>query len=362
MSALPQDVLSKLPPCTICLEPFDLQSRIPRLIHAGHTLCTDCCQQLALSANNNTISCPLCRTTVNLHIDGFPINFLVRDMLEILMLTHSNNQQEKTPLNPNCQQCDDEEAETAASHCVQCSEFLCNLHESAHKKHKDTKSHTILSLAQLGANPTVFHPQPRCTKHQQVLKYYCVQCEEPICVECTIVAHRGHTTEEAKEAFNNMQQSVGQLIQQAKQKIDIYQQGINRVKIAQTEITEQETTIEQQINDHYDNLIHNLNSRRIVLLFELQRITRSKSNTLQSQLESLHLNTTSIISACEEVERMLQQKNDVRVLQIKKQIQQDLMNITSNAKETTVCSPQCQANLRFQDEELKTIHIKLNNN
>lgn len=57
-SAIGEIAYAKSLPCPCCLEPYDLEKKLPRvLVQCGHTLCTSC---LEPTYRNKSLRCPIC--------------------------------------------------------------------------------------------------------------------------------------------------------------------------------------------------------------------------------------------------------------------------------------------------------------
>ena len=51
--------------CPVCLDAYDLQQRVPQLLHSSHTVCASCINVLCDHASSTHIRCPLCQTGVD---------------------------------------------------------------------------------------------------------------------------------------------------------------------------------------------------------------------------------------------------------------------------------------------------------
>jgi hypothetical protein len=69
--------------CSVCFEEFDEALHLPRLLHCGHSFCTQCLTDLPRTTPH-TLSCPRCRAPTRLDVSGaqaLPCNF---DLLDVL--------------------------------------------------------------------------------------------------------------------------------------------------------------------------------------------------------------------------------------------------------------------------------------
>jgi RING-type zinc-finger len=62
-TTISESAYAKPLPCPSCLEPYDLEKKLPRvLVQCGHTLCTSC---LEPTYRNKTVRCPICFKVLN---------------------------------------------------------------------------------------------------------------------------------------------------------------------------------------------------------------------------------------------------------------------------------------------------------
>ena len=72
--------------CGICYEKYDLKTRLPRILpHCGHTLCSDCINNIISSGQQTTFTCPFDKTDVPFSVyslNQFPPNFQLKTVIE----------------------------------------------------------------------------------------------------------------------------------------------------------------------------------------------------------------------------------------------------------------------------------------
>jgi hypothetical protein len=72
--------------CTICMEKYNSNNKIPRILSCGHTYCTQCLEKIASTElRNKGINCPLDKTLghPNKNVKEIPINRLIIDFIDI---------------------------------------------------------------------------------------------------------------------------------------------------------------------------------------------------------------------------------------------------------------------------------------
>lgn len=111
-------------------------------------------------------------------------------------------------------ECDNCEENPAKFLCKTCPGHLCENCKTEHEKKKMTRSHEIVSLI---SNNEDMVDLLYCTKHtKKKLECYCNRCKEPVCTDCIIQSHNGHSV----ESLSTVYQKITGNARQQKEKID----------------------------------------------------------------------------------------------------------------------------------------------
>ena len=195
--------------CSLCYERYDDNKRCPRLLsNCGHTFCTHCLEQLL---KDGTISCPQDRK--NIHVTAgvveLPKNFALLDVL----LASSQGQPDTTPV--LCDTCGDEK-HAATSCCLECKENMCDVAAQFHTRHKLSRDHRVISLAEFKANPHLAAIPVFCPDHNLPFRYFDKDCGQVICWDCQALEHNGHKCCSLAEASAQSRQELDALTSKAK--------------------------------------------------------------------------------------------------------------------------------------------------
>lgn len=120
--------------CKICSQPLN----IPLLLPCNHSFCTNCIKDLISRQKNK---CPFCNvefpttTTVDTLKDDFVCQKVIQSQYILSQVQEKNS---------FCEKCKNKTE--AASFCVHCQSFLCQLHTDAHKSEIDTAGHSIVAV------------------------------------------------------------------------------------------------------------------------------------------------------------------------------------------------------------------------
>eukprot|EP00105_Crassostrea_gigas_P045265 XP_019929413.1 PREDICTED: tripartite motif-containing protein 45 isoform X1 [Crassostrea gigas] len=111
-------------------------------------------------------------------------------------------------------ECDNCEEHPAKFLCKPCSGHLCENCKTEHEKKRMTRSHEIVSLISNNENMVDLL---YCTKHtKKKVECYCDRCKEPVCTDCIIQSHNGHSVESLSTVYKRITDGA----KQQKEKID----------------------------------------------------------------------------------------------------------------------------------------------
>lgn len=116
--------------------------------------------------------------------------------------------------------------EKAISRCSDCANFLCSGCDNAHKYMRCFENHEVVKLEDLQKStadkPMTIHKPLFCNVHTaENLKYYCFNCQIPVCNDCLIADHKGseHHYDVIALAEKSVRVDVENLMKEAKSKV-----------------------------------------------------------------------------------------------------------------------------------------------
>ena len=185
--------------CALCLTPFNLTDRCPRLLSCGHCYCTTCLS--VILSQTNSVKCPSdsqvtqCQSTSHL-----PKNFALTALIETLA-------RPQAPAAPLCDACENADGHNAANWCVECEKYLCVAHEGWESHHVVGVSHADAGLKAVVGT---------CGAHGNPLNLFDCKCQEMVCVGCVSVGgHKGHPTSAVSDAVAAKAETIGRLVEEA---------------------------------------------------------------------------------------------------------------------------------------------------
>ena len=192
--------------CSVCMQLYTNPKQLPCL----HIFCLHCLNNLArTSARGGKIKCPLCQREVAVPESGtletLPNCFHMKNLLDILAIKECNNAK------VTCENCERKSEE--ASYCFHCGKFWCNDCVNAHNVFRENREHRVLALKDFKDKDfeDVLKRPVFCQKElhdKEVLKFYCKECDIPVCQTCVIVDHNKHDVEHLELTAREMKKSI----------------------------------------------------------------------------------------------------------------------------------------------------------
>ena len=192
--------------CSVCMQLYTNPKQLPCL----HVFCLQCLNNLArTSARYGKIKCPLCQREVAVPESGtletLPNCFHMKNLLDILAIKECNNAK------VTCENCERKSEE--ASYCFHCGKFWCNECMNAHNVFRENRDHRVLALKDFEDKDfeDVLKRPVFCQKElhdREVLKFYCKECDIPVCQTCVIVDHSKHDVEHLELTAREVKKSI----------------------------------------------------------------------------------------------------------------------------------------------------------
>ena len=192
--------------CSVCMQLYTNPKQLPCL----HVFCLQCLNNLAkTSARYGKIKCPLCQREVAVPESGtletLPNSFHMKNLLDILAIKECNNAK------VTCENCERKSEE--AAYCFHCGKFWCNECMNAHNIFRENRDHRVLALKDFEDKDfeDVLKRPVFCQKElhdREVLKFYCKECDIPVCQTCVIVDHNKHDVEHLELTAREVKKSI----------------------------------------------------------------------------------------------------------------------------------------------------------
>ena len=305
--------------CAVCLEDYTE----PKVLACLHVFCKKCLERLVVQdAANRIVCCPNCRGTTRLPQDGvsqLQSAFYIHHLFEVRDILQKVSAADKT----TCDKCGEGEAK---AYCRDCGGFVCQECITVHKKwKKDFAGHEISSLEDIEKEVAALVPPKKvvmtCPTHpSKKLKLYCETCNELICRDCTVKAHRDHQYDLVNDCFQKHKDAILKSLQPTKRNLGIVSGAITEVKSRSDRLETRGEQTKEGIRGTIDRLHDLLEARKRELSSQVDYLVKASRKSLDTQCGEFELTQTQLSSCVEFVEESLRTGTHEEVLSLKKQV------------------------------------------
>ena len=320
--------------CPVCLDHYTNPKTLPCL----HSFCQDCLEGLPLDKKNETyyLSCPTCRHCTELPEEGagaFPVAFTLNNLKEIYSLM-------KKVADPQQVTCDNCTTANATGYCKDCSKFMCADCISMHKKWADFSKHQLTSLDEVTASvsstsqllaPAKQEATLTCSVpgHDDSLRYYCDTCDESICRDCIMLAHKDHKFNLIANSFTKHREALEKSLNPVKGKIEGLKKVLSALAEREGEIRERGEGVLEEIHEMVEEMMNVLRESERKLTEQAKRVTDDKLKVLSEQMKSAEMSLSVLEDVEDYVEQSLKTGSPQQVLRSKKQMMERMSEVTA---------------------------------
>ena len=313
--------------CCLCQETY----KQPKLLSCMHTVCSDCLStyidKTAGQLGSRKFPCPSCDMDIDLPngavpgncAEAFPDDKFMGKLVELKAAVKDDK---------CCDVCvRNDESVTATNWCMDCSDAICDSCLKVHLHVKVTSSHTVVSLEEMRSIPLEVLVRKKnkipCDRHGEFITLFCVDCKDPLCVQCMAVSHRRCenviTVADAMNTRSDMDEIVNKL--QAMQSSVDDMKGLDRCEKMLEDHIE---TARHEIQYLSKTLCDKIREQEEQMLQQLEKNASQAKSLLQDKIEPRKLQIKTVKSAGQRMKALMKYGSEVEILmaynQIKKQI------------------------------------------
>jgi len=284
--------VDELTECQICTEILT----DPRVLPCIHTYCLKCIESYGVNKKpRDKLPCPLCRKEFVVQSGGLadlPKNFFVD---KLLCVKEVASIELKTP-SLICDVCNvgewvnKKEAPIATIYCTECRDKLCESFAVVHKNLKSCQSHATIVISEKLSIEDIFtsFPPPPCKKHSKdLLRFYCFDCKQVICMTCFIEMHSLHRCSDANGLTADFQNHIAKDVSSIAAGVDKCQSVLENISKDKSGFITQVTQTELDIDSMTDELKLKLDRNREKLLSDLELAKEKRINDVEGTEEEI---------------------------------------------------------------------------
>lgn len=229
----------------------------------------------------------------------------------------------------------------AISRCNDCANFLCASCDNAHQYMRCFEDHTVVHLKDMreSIEKITIHKPLYCTNHNgENLKYFCFDCQIPICNDCLLADHKGteHHYETICDAEKRMRSEVQGLMMEARTKFEYCEQATSNLDSSLSELQIQHDTAKKLIDDTYQKFKSILEIAYENASKELEILHSDRELKIMDLFHSVEKSAERIENACAFTQNILDQANGPEFLSLKKMITSQFLNLINTIPKADV--------------------------
>lgn len=313
--------------CYICKKVYN----IPKTLPCFHAFCCSCLEDhISKSLNQNGqkyFACPMCEEKCEIPQGALPGQYAhaFQDDLFLAKLVELQSAMCEGKL---CDICERIEENKPASHwCMDCNDALCETCLKVHLHGKTTAGHSCLSIEEMRRIPleTLMKQKNKvpCMKHNELITLFCVDCREPLCVQCMAVSHRRCenviTVSDALTSRTDVNDVISRL-----NKLQATVENAGGIGQPDRTLENSIHEAQERINTICNTICDRVRQYQSVLLKSLESQSEKAKGLLQDRIQPRKTGLKSIKAANDRMQTLLRYGSDVEILLAYNQVRKKL--------------------------------------
>ena len=313
--------------CFICKKIYNL----PKTLPCFHSFCCQCLEDhISKSLNQNGqrhFACPMCEEKCEISTGVLPGQY-AHAFPDDLFLTKLVELESAMCDGKECDICERREEKTPASHwCMDCNDALCDTCLKVHLHGKTTAGHSCLAIAEMRKIPleTLMKQKNKvpCSKHNELITLFCVDCREPLCVQCMAVSHRRCenviTVSDALTSRTDVNDVISRL-----NKLQMTVENVGGMGQPDKSLENSIHEAQERINAVCNTICERVRQHQSVLLKNLESQSDKAKGLLKDRIEPRKTGLKSIKAANDRMQTLLRYGSDVEILLAYNQVRKKL--------------------------------------
>ena len=316
--------------CPVCHETFDN----PKYLPCHHTYCMVCIKRLI---KDFRVKCPECCKEYRIATGGaedLPSNFFIYRLVDEITILQKVKGDEEI----SCDKC--KKKKQAVSYCMNCGIFMCQLCHNYHSESMDYDGHHIAPIAELKGKESVSlkvqDSLMKCKKHKLELLFYCADCEQLICMYCTVKDHKDHNHDTvevmaAKLRDDPRDKKVIEELKKVEKKLSNKENNIGKM-LNDTDV--QVKKEDKKMEEFYNDLIKKIELEKKEKKERLYKVASQMKTSLERQLEEVGSAQTKV----KDVTRLynsLEESSDQELLSSMKEVVSQVSKVVDSCRKVS---------------------------
>lgn len=280
--------------CSVCLTIFT----DPLTLECGHNFCRACINKaLETQGAFGVYSCPECRTEFGKR-PALQKNITLRNIAE----RYSEMRQKEAIY---CTYCITSSVPTVQS-CLMCEASLCETHLKVHSK---SPEHVL-------CEPISSFNKVKCSTHNQVFMYYCVEDAAHLCVSCTLSGqHTGHQLELQSDFCKKQKEKLMDVYNELNLvKTDI-EKKIQDLELPMKKLESKFETTQEKVSSIFKDIQQQLEKLKERILQDIKAQKKETLNDFMEHISELDIRRRELSEKTDHIKKLCSMTDPIAVLQ-----------------------------------------------
>ena len=305
--------------CPVCTNIYTDPKHLPCL----HTFCLQCLKQWhKTSHGRDTIICPKCqavsRVPESSDLKDLPTSFYLNGLIDVLAIKECKSSQVR------CGNCDKKSSES--SYCFQCCIFYCAECVTGHNIIRNNKDHRVLALKDFqdkDYEDVMKRPAfcPKKDHNKEELKFFCTNCETPVCQTCVLLQHGGHALVLIKEEAERQKIEMKSLIENQRRNLQAKMNTISQLDEDCAKLIQQGEDVKRDVQRFADNLIAVIEANKKNIFSAVEKETNKSLERVTKRKTEIESQITVIKSSLEKADKLLTRNTNAEIVQLMKSLE-----------------------------------------
>ena len=207
--------------------------------------------------------------------------------------------------NKECENCVEEKA--AIAHCGSCNLYLCEECLRQHKRQRNTKDHEVV----VSESAVEERRKSLCPTHNdEEVKFYCCDCEKPICLHCTVSCCNEHT----KNVANDVRFLLRENFTAIKEKATKFESHVEHIESVKQKNNTEMTRCEEDIKQTFEELMEQLKEKRERLINELHEANGVQQETIKEHEDNVKRKWEELKKNVKATEELLSSRQESKLM------------------------------------------------
>ncbi|CAH3134002.1 unnamed protein product [Pocillopora meandrina] len=186
---------------------------------------------------------------------------------------------------------------------------------------------------------------PKEDHNKEELKYFCKDCETPVCQICVTVEHGGHNIKLIKEGAERQKTEIKSFIEKQRHNLQAKMNAVSRLDEDCARITQQGEDVKREIQTFVDKLIAVIEANKKNIFTEVDKETSKSIESITRRKTEIERQMTAIKLSLEKAEKLFTRSTNAEIVQLKKS--SDTIFEGVHQIEPTDCDPELVAQFVF---------------